>query len=158
TIFTALAAIAVAIGTKVHYLGSHPEFLALWLDAATFLFSARMVWGLSFRPAVAARARADGARLSFASAFHEIRDGVRFLRGNPLIATMTLGITVAFGGAGSVISLGPIFARYSLHAGSTGFGVLMIALGIGMGLGMASLGFLSKLIDRTKLFQVTLLV
>ena len=148
----------MAIGTKVHYLGSHPEFLALWLDAATFLFSARMVWGLSFRPAVAARARADGARLSFASAIHEIRDGVRFLRGNPLIATMTLGITVAFGGAGSVISLGPIFARYSLHAGSTGFGVLMIALGIGMGLGMASLGFLSKLIDRTKLFQVTLLV
>src|SRR5204863_1348347 len=39
-IFTALAGVSTAIGHRVTYFGHHPEFLALWLDAATFLFSA----------------------------------------------------------------------------------------------------------------------
>src|SRR5947199_3174060 len=45
-IFTALAGLAAAIGTKVHYFHNRTEFLALWLDALTFFFSARMLSGL----------------------------------------------------------------------------------------------------------------
>src|SRR2546429_23795 len=45
-IYTALAGIATAVGSRVAYFHSRTEFLALWLDALTFLFSARMVWGL----------------------------------------------------------------------------------------------------------------
>lgn len=157
-IFTALTAIAVAVGDRIHYLGSHPESLALWLDASTFIFSARMVWGLTLKSPSAARSL-DGQkpRLSVASAAAEIREGVRFLRGHPLIASMTLGIVVAFGGAGSVISLGPVFAQYSLHAGSTGFGVLMVALGIGMGMGMGLVGWVRKLFDDEAIFEGALL-
>ncbi len=158
TIFTALAGVAVALGTHVHYFARHPEFLALWLDALTFLFSARMIWGLKLRPTVVSRSR-DGAggKLNAAAAVREFRQGIEFLRSQPLIATMTIGIVVAFGGAGSVISLGPIFTRYSLHAGSTGFGIMMIALGIGMGLGIGSMGFLSKSVEKDRLVQVALL-
>src|SRR3989475_7253183 len=47
SIYTALAGLATGFGHRVHYFGRHPEFLALWLDAFPFLFSARMVWGLS---------------------------------------------------------------------------------------------------------------
>jgi dTMP kinase len=158
TIFTGLAGLALAIGGSVHYFGSHPESLALWLDAVTFLFSARMVWGLKFRPTVAGRTReAERPKLNLTSAVDEVRQGVSFLRRHPLIASMTIGIVVAFGGAGSVISLGPIFARYSLNAPATGFGILMIALGIGMAGGMASMGLLTKLIDNTRLFHLALL-
>ena len=157
-IFTALAGFSVVLGRHVHYFGAHPEFLALWLEALTFLFSARMVWGLSMRSPMAARGL-DGSspRLDLASALSEIRAGIRFLRNHRMIAAMTIGIVVAFGGAGSVISLGPVFARYTLNAGSTGFGVLMVALGIGMGLGMGSMSLLSKLIDNEKLFALSLL-
>ena len=157
TVCTGLIGIAVAIGSRVHYFGRHPEFLALWLDAATFLFSARMVWGLKLRaPALTG----DGGRpkLSLSSAFQEVRAGIRFLRGNPMLASMTIGIVVAFAGVGSVIALGPIFARYSLNAGSTGFGVLMTAVGVGMGVGMGSMGFLRKFVDEDRLFHVTLLL
>src|SRR5204863_9533709 len=45
-IYTALAGVGDALGTHVHYFHSRPEFLALWLDAVTFAFSARMISNL----------------------------------------------------------------------------------------------------------------
>ena len=132
-ICTALAGVSTGLGRTIPYFGEHPEFLALWLDALTFLFSAWMVSGLDLRPVTgqvhAGRASAHG----FDQAWADIREGFRFLRAHPLIRAMTLGIVIAFGGAGAVISLGPIFARYTVDAGSTGFGILMIALGVGHG-------------------------
>ena len=33
---------------------------------------------------------------------------------------MTLGIVLGFSGAGAVIALGPVFAQFTVHAGSAG--------------------------------------
>src|SRR5438105_7976355 len=55
------------------------------------------------------------------------------------------------------MGLGPIFATESLRAGPTGFGVLVTAVGIGMGVGMASLGQITKFIEREKLFPLAML-
>jgi dTMP kinase len=70
---------------------------------------------------------------------------------------MTAGIVVAFIGVGSVIAIGPIFAKLTVHAGAAGWGFLVTALGIGMGIGMAFVPQLSKLVDRQVLFPATML-
>jgi dTMP kinase len=156
TVYTALAALATAVGG---FLGEHPESLALWADALTFLFSARMVSGLDLKLGVAARRRRqEAAELSLSGALGEIREGVRFLREHPLVRAMTIGIVLAFAGAGAVMSLGPVFAQSTLKAGATGFGYLMIALGVGMAIGMASMGWVTKRIEKENLFGLALLV
>jgi dTMP kinase len=145
TVYTALAGIAAGFGGT--YLESHPWSLALWLDGLTFLFSAWMVWGLDLRRGQALRA-ADAEPLSAKSALNDIRSGIRFLREHALVRTLTIGIVIAFAGAGSVMSVGPAFAQYSLGAVTAGFGILMTALGIGMGAGMGLAGYLSRRDDR----------
>lgn len=158
SVYTVLAGVATGIGSRVHYFAAHPEFLALWLDALTFFFSARMVWGLDLRRGAAVRARAQAAPgFNLRSALDEVRAGYRFLREQPLVRAMTLGIVMGFAGVGSVISLGPVFARYSVNAGSTGFGILVTAFGVGMGGGMAMMGYLTRYMDKDKLFYIAML-
>jgi dTMP kinase len=155
TVYTGLAAAAVAIGG---YLGRHPQSLALWADALTFLFSARMVSGLDLKLSAAARRkREETPTLSLGGAVGEVREGIRFLREHRLVRAMTVGIVLAFAGAGAIMSLGPVFTQYALNAGATGFGYLMIALGVGMGLGMASLGWVTKRIEKERLFGPALI-
>jgi dTMP kinase len=158
SVYTLLAGFSAILGRHVHYLGSHPEFVALWVDAATFFFSARMVWGLDLRPNTAGRVRAaTEAKLNFRSAIADARDGYRFLTDHPMIRAMTVGIVVAFAGVGAVISLGPVYARYSLNAGATGFGILITAFGIGMAAGMGLMNYLGRLMEKDKLFTVAML-
>jgi dTMP kinase len=153
TIYTGLAGLAAAVGNSVHYFGRHPEFLALWLDALTFLFSAQMISRLDLRGSAAARAVAAAKpKLTAGSAIADVKEGIAFLRQQPMVRAMTLGITMAFAGVGSVISLGPIFAQYSVDAGPTGFGILITAFGIGMGAGLALMNFVTKFAEKDTLF------
>jgi dTMP kinase len=150
-IFTALSGIATGIGRRVDYFAVNPEALALWLGALTFLFAARMVSGLEARPPAARTRAAPLPKLSLGSVLKEVRDGITFLREHQLIRAMTLGIVIGFAGVGAVIALGPIFARYSLNAGSTGFGYLVTALGIGMGAGMGLMNFVTRFVDKERI-------
>jgi dTMP kinase len=151
-VFTALSGVSVSIGHQISYFGRHPEFLALWLDAATFLFSARMVWGLELRPRPRRLTPAGvEAGLSLRGAIEEARDGYRFLTEHPIIRTMTIAIVIAFSGVGAVIALGPSFSLFSLDAGSTGFGVLITAFGVGMGAGLGLMNVLTRFAPKDRL-------
>jgi dTMP kinase len=157
-VYTALAGLSAGLGASVHYFGSHPQFLALWLDALTFFFSARMVWGLDLRRNTVTRVRATTTpKLTFRSALQEAREGYRFLAEHPLLKSMTIAIVTAFAGVGAVISLGPVFAQYSVHARSTGFGILITAFGIGMGAGMGLMNVLTRLIEKDKLIVMSMI-
>ena len=70
---------------------------------------------------------------------------------------MTIGIAVAFAGVGAVISLGPTFARFELKAGSTGFGILVTAFGVGMGAGLGTMNYLARYIQKENLFSLAML-
>ena len=152
-IFTLVAGLAAAIGQKVPYFAHNKEFLALWLDALTFLFSAFMVSRLPIR---AMRPKA-AERFRLSRAGQDIRDGIRFLRGHSLARAMTVGIVVAFAGVGSVMAVGPVFAQQTVHAGAPGWGFLVTALGVGMGIGMAAVPQISKFFERDVLFPFTML-
>lgn len=158
TVFTALTGLATGIGSAVNYFADNPESLALWLGAIAFFFSARMVSGLESRPGAEARARAAARpKLSARSALKEVREGIRFLGEHHLTRAMTIGIVMGFGGVGAVIALAPIFARYAVNAGSTGYGILVTALGIGMGAGMGLMNVIGRFVDKEKMFWLAML-
>lgn len=157
-VYTLLAGLAIVLGTRISYFKGHIESPALWLDALTFVFSARMVWGLDLSKGTVARLRsAKLPKLSLRSAWDEAREGYRFLGSHPLARAMTMGIVMAFAGVGAVISLGPVFSLYQLNA-PTGFGILIVGFGIGMGIGMALMNVLATLVDRPRLFYISMLL
>jgi len=148
-VFTALAGLSAGLDGAIPYLGERPEALALWLDGLTFGFSALMIWGVSMRGG----RRADlppGA----SGALSDLRAGVRYLREHTFVRSMTIGIVLAFTGVGSVIGIGPVFAARTLGAGPSGWGILVTSVGIGLGAGMASLGWIQRFVPKHVLFPL----
>lgn len=152
-VFTALTGVATGLSPFVPYLAGHREALALWVEGLAFAFSAYMISGLTI-PAPKLRAR---GKLRPAQAFSDLREGIRFLRDHPFARAMTIGIVLAFTGVGSVMGLGPIFARRTLGAGAAGWGVLVTAVGIGLVIGMGSLGLLSRVAPKHRIFPIAML-
>jgi len=150
-VFTGLAALSLGLSGRVGYFGENPEALALWLNGLTFAFSAYMVWGLDLK-----LPRRRGGKLHAAQAWEDLVEGVRFLREHRFQRTMTVSIVLAFIGVGSVIAIGPIFAGNTLGSGTTGWGILVTAVGVGLGLGMFSLGFLERFVEKHTLFPLAL--
>ena len=132
----------------VPYFKHNREFLALWMDGATFLFSAYMLSRIVIRtPAGRTFEKLDVSRV-----WKDIVEGFRFLHGSPLASAMTTGIVAAFSAVGAVLALGPIFAQDTVGAGATGWGILVTSFGIGMGIGMASSNSLVRAGERDILF------
>ncbi|GIU98979.1 MAG: hypothetical protein KatS3mg014_0595 [Actinomycetota bacterium] len=129
-------------------LRESPEALALFLDGGTFVFSALMVSRIRF-PKQGPRVM---GRLELTRVGRDVLEGVRFLREDSLASAMTLGIVVAFSAVGAVLALGPIFARDTLGAGNTGWGILVTSFGIGMGIGLTLSNKAVVLIDRERVF------
>ncbi len=154
-VYTGLAAAAVALGGSIDYFADNPESVALWVNAVSFGFSAFMISGLPLRPAAR---RGRGGRLRAGEAFSDMREGVRFLRNHLFVRSMTVGIVLAFTGAGAVMSVGPIFAQETLGGGPTAWGILVTSVGVGMGLGMALVGPIHKVIDKDTFFPLALVV
>jgi dTMP kinase len=146
--FTAVTAVSIWLGGRIPALASQPESLALVLDAGTFLFSALMVAGIPIRtqPSHATE------RLDLSRVWRDTLDGINFLREDSIAAAMTGGIVVAFGAVGAVLALGPVFVQYTLDAGPSGWGLVVSAFGVGMGLGMAAAGQAAKVVEREVVF------
>lgn len=153
-VYTAIVGISGPIGGRIEYVEQNPEAVALWLDALTFFFSAWMIRGLPLR-----RVGRPGktGKLRPTEALSDIKEGVRFLREHPFARAMTIGIVLAFTGAGAVMSVGPIFAQNTLHGGPSAWGILVTAVGVGMALGMVLVGQVTKLIDKDALFPLAIL-
>ena len=152
-VFAALTAVSIWLGGRIPVLAAQPESLALLLDAGTFLFSASMVAGIAIRtqPSHATE------RLTLSRVWHDTKDGISFLRENSLASAMTGGIVVAFGAVGAVLAIGPVFVQTTLGAGPSGWGLVVTAFGVGMGLGIATAGQAAKVIDREIVFVWSLI-
>ncbi|HSL15567.1 MAG TPA: MFS transporter, partial [Actinomycetota bacterium] len=144
-IFTFLA----NVSNLFPYLKGNPEFLALWLDGGTFLFSALMVSQIPIRTPTAER---HGERLDVSRVWRDIVEGARFLRASPIASAMTVGIVAAFTAVGAVLAIGPVFARQTLGAGAAGWGALVTSFGIGMVLGLVGVNKLVQSLERDHVF------
>lgn len=129
-------------------------YVALWLDAGSFIFSAFMVSRL---PALTPPSAARHEKLDMGKVGRDIVDGVKFLGEHPLAGAMTTGIVIAFSGVGAVLALGPVFVQSTLNAKSAGWGVLVTAYGIGMFMGLAAVNPIGKVFPRERLFYITMI-
>lgn len=152
-VFAVLAAFSSGLAARVPYLGEWPETLPLLLDAGTFAFSAVMVSGIVFAdPVGRTRGRFDLSRV-----WRDIVDGLRFLREDSIASAMTAGIVIAFASVGAVLAVGPIFVTVTIGATSSGWGVVVVAFGVGMAIGMAGTNQLAKFFDRGSTFVWSLI-
>lgn len=132
---------------------------AFTFDAVTFLFSAFLVARIPIpRPEVTAERRARSP-LDWRAPLRDLAEGVKFVAGERTVRSVILGMATALFGAGMFFILGQPFSRTVLGGGNSGFGVLITALGSGVGAGMLVLANLgSRVARRDLVFSISLIV
>jgi dTMP kinase len=151
-VFTILAGLNTLLGHAIPFLATHAQTVPLFLDAATFAFSAVMI----SRVAIPASPARFSGRLDFSRIWRDVVDGIRFLREDSMASAMTAGIVVAFSAVGAVLALAPVYVVETLAAGNAGWGFIVTSFGVGIGLGMVSANQAARLIDRVSIFPWSL--
>ena len=144
-VFAALGLVSRALGNGVSFFSTRPVDLALYVDAATFLFSALTILRLEIpSPHGDHRSRDNPDAPSF---FASLREGLAFMRGEPLARGLLVGMLGALAAGGAIIAQGKLFAAI-LGGGDAAYGLLFgcIFLGIaaGVALGPRLIGNLSR--------------
>jgi dTMP kinase len=124
------------------------EFLALWLDSATFLASAVLITSLS----LPRKERQPGERVDWSRTWRELVEGVRFVSNHGVVRSVILALGVGLMGCGAVVPLGPIYAEQVLGADPSSFGLLMTGLGFGGAIGVLSLSAVARRLPTEPVF------
>ena len=151
-VFTVLVSLNTLLGNAIPFLEENEQAVPLFLDAATFAFSAVMISRVAIPESPA---RLTG-RLDFSRIWRDVGDGVRFLREDSMASAMTAGIVVAFSAVGAVLALAPVYVVQTLGADDAGWGFIVTSFGVGIGLGMVSANQAARLIDRVSIFPWSL--
>lgn len=89
--------------------------------------------------------------------FGMLRDGLRFVRSTRLVRGLLVGMVGAFAAGGAVIGTAKQYAN-SLQAGDSAFGLLFVALFVGLGLGMATSPKLAVRLPHNRLFGIAIVL
>jgi dTMP kinase len=131
-----------------------PTRLALWLNAFTFAGAGLLLLRLRSlpRPGDGGKEKGDARR----GALADLKEGVRFIRSQPVVRALLLGVTAAFFGAGALVALGPEFVRSVLGKSEADWYGLMTIIGFGLLAGLlASTAAMGRLRGET-VFNVSL--
>src|SRR5215218_3708901 len=126
--FAGLTLVSGMVDEVVPHLAQNPTYLALYVNAVTFLVSGLVIWRLKFPQTTASTARQE-------SVWRTAMEGWRFIGSTPLVRGLVLGMLGAFAAGGFVIGLAQSFVT-DLGAGSPGYGTLFAAVFLGMAAGM----------------------
>jgi dTMP kinase len=157
-----LASVVYYVLTKVaenlsHYSAlqalhaSRPDTVAIWFDVGTFFLSAIMISTLAL-PARARAPREGDGGIDLAATWRELKEGWQFIRQSPLVRAVILGLATGLIGGGMVVPLGPIFSRDVLKAGSSGFGLLLTGLGMGVAFGIVVVSVVQRRLPHERAF------
>jgi dTMP kinase len=148
--FALLAAVASWLGgfEALDRFRVEQASLALWVDAGTFLLSAFLISGL----ALPRRGQPASTRPPPSQTWHDMVDGLRYIRANPLVRGVMIGLAGGLIGGGAIIPLGAVFADDILHADQSAFGFLTTALGVGAAIGVVTLLWLQRRLPRARVF------
>ena len=113
--------------------------MSLVLDSATFLIAAAIIATLPLSPHITAahRRRDTGRRIDWRQGFRELRQGWDFIALNPQVRAVLVGLGTGMIGGGMLVPLGAVFNDEVLGAGSAGFSSILVAMGLGVGGGVA---------------------
>ncbi len=147
--FAILAGISKWLG-DIDYLGRFHQanLLPLWVDAITFLVSALLI----SRLVLDERERGVIKRVSASQTWTDIVDGLSFVRANPLVRGVMVGLAGGLLGCGMLIPLGALYATDVLGGGRSAFGLLYFALGLGGAIGVVTLLWMQRRLPREAVF------
>ncbi len=113
--------------------------MSLVLDSATFLIAAAIIATLPLSSHItAAHAKRDtGRRVDWRQGFRELREGWDFIALNPQVRAVLVGLGTGMIGGGMLVPLGAVYNDEVLGAGSAGFSSILVAMGLGVGGGVA---------------------
>ncbi len=138
------------LATASRGLGSAPEHVALVFDGFTFAVSAAITATLVIPHRVRAR-----RQLNVKQVWRDFVDGISFIREHPMIRPWILGIGTIFVGVGAFVSIAVIYVDRVLQGGAASLGLLVTAVGIGLGLGFALSTIVARVVPRDVLFSAT---
>jgi dTMP kinase len=152
-VFAILAGVSKWLGDFSHLVVFHdqPNLLPIWVDASTFLVSAFLISRLTLEE----HERGAIKRVPFSQTWHDIVDGLQFVRSNPLVRGVMIGLAGGLIGGGMIIPLGPLFAQDVLGGGNSSFGILMIAFGVGAAIGVVTLLAVQRRLPRQAVFTAS---
>lgn len=110
--------------------------LNFYLNAASYV--AVIIGLLLIRP------RPPRAEARAENMFHNLKEGLVYIKAAPIVLTLLALVGVASLFAINFSILLPLFAEYVLHIGSSGYGFLMAAMGVGSLVGSLFLAFLTR--------------
>lgn len=84
-----------------------------------------------------------------------VRDAAKFVRSTPLVRGLLIGMVGAFAAAGALIGSARIYAD-SLRGGDSTFGLLFVAMFIGLATGMATSPKLAQRLPHNRLFGIAI--
>lgn len=150
-LFAVLAWASRTLGLAFPFFAKHSLDLALYFNAATFVFAAITVAGI--RSISTHRHRTEAAQS--ASVWALLREGASFVGRTRMIRGLVIGMLGAFAAGGTVLSTSKIYAA-SLHGGDATYGMLFGAVFVGLGLGMTVGPRLARDLSRRRLFGLSI--
>ncbi len=122
-------------------------YVALVINGVGYLLMALTVW---FRiPEISGRAAERRAAAPGLIAL--LRDGAKFVVATPLVRGLVTGIVGAFAAGGIVIGSATLYAA-SLGGGNAAYGMLFVAVFIGLAIGMGAAPRLARRLPHNRLF------
>lgn len=141
-VFAGLAGLAQWLGgfNALDFLDLNRESIALYFDSAAFVASAVITMGI----AIPKNHLRSQARIKVTQTLSDVKEGLQYIAGNELVRGVIYGLAGGLLGGGMMIPLGPVFSTAVLNEGTSGFGLLMFALGFGAAIGVITLVLLQK--------------
>ena len=153
-LFAVLAVVApwLAHFHQLSWFEIRKESLAIWVDGATFLLSALLISRLQLPETE----RGTRRNVPASQTWRDIKDGLGFIRANPLVRGVMIGLAGGLIGGGAIVPLGAKVAQEVLGGGAAAFGLLMIALGVGAAIGVVTLLWLQRRLPRQAVFTTAI--
>jgi MFS family permease len=153
-VYAALAGLSSWLGHfhVLHALHANQSSLAIWVDGATFLLSAWLILHLDLPE----EDRHAPKRIDWGATYRDIVEGLRFIRTDPLVRGVMIGLAGGLLGGGSIIPLGKLLTTQVLGGGDSSFGLLTLALGIGAAIGVLTLLWVQRRLPRPTVFWIAI--
>jgi dTMP kinase len=157
-LFALLAEVAEWLGgfAALDGLRVSQESVAFYVEVACLIVAAVIIAALPITRDHLRRT-ADEERIDLGQVFIEIKEGWTFIFLNPVVRAVNIGLATGLIGGGMLVPLGAAFARTTLGAGPSGFGVFVTALGLGVAVGVVGLSMAQRSLPKTRVFSLAVL-
>jgi dTMP kinase len=138
------------IGSRLPHLGAFGASIgaAFVFDAVTFVLSALIVLFTHIPEVKLPKSRRARGKLDLRTPLRDIGEGFRFVTARGPIRRMILGMAAGLFGGGALFVIGQPFAEQVLRVSDSGYGLIVTALGLGVGLGMLGVTILGTMETR----------